>query len=118
MRRAAQCLWVLESLADLESDFSAIHGIDIDISEGIYPIGSAKFFRLADRMVAYKGVIQLQVRVEHEKKEKRGQPTDVVPLTHETVTRANSATPPEAAAAAGMPQELAAMIEFSSAPAV
>lgn len=61
--------------------------------------------------------MQLQVRAELEEKEKRGQPTNVVPITHEAVSRANSQNP-AAAAAEGMPASLAAMIEFTSAPAV
>lgn len=45
-------MWVLDYLSDLESDFSAIHGID-----DIYSLPGPRFFRFAYRITAYQGLL-------------------------------------------------------------
>lgn len=48
---------MLDHLADLESDFSAIHRVD-----DIYQLDGPRFFRLAWRISAYKGVIHMRLQ--------------------------------------------------------
>lgn len=48
---------------DLESDFSAIHGIRDPYVELTGP----QYFQMATRMVAYKGVIRMRAETEAEK---------------------------------------------------
>jgi hypothetical protein len=45
--------WVLDSLDDLESDFSVFHRV-----EDMYALPTPKFFRLASRLFAYEGVLR------------------------------------------------------------
>lgn len=52
---------MLEYLDDLESDFSAIHRIS-----DMYSLPSPMFFRFAERIGAYKGVMQLLIQRESE----------------------------------------------------
>lgn len=48
---------------DLESDFSAIHGIRDPYGE----LSGPQYFQMATRMVAYRGVIRMRVEAEQEK---------------------------------------------------
>lgn len=59
-------MWVLDYLDDLESDFSAIHGID-----DMYSLPGPKFFKFAYRMGAYKGVMQVLAEQEAEMQAKQ-----------------------------------------------
>src|SRR5690606_8428162 len=49
--RIAQVAWVIDHLADLESDFSRFHRID-----DIYALDGPRFMRLAWRIGVYEGV--------------------------------------------------------------
>lgn len=60
--------WVLDHLADLESDFSAIHRVD-----DMYALDTATFFSRVYRMSAYQGVIRMRVEAEQERQERRAQ---------------------------------------------
>lgn len=53
MERAVEIMWVLEYMDDLESDFSAIHGIRDMYTE----LDGPKFFKFATRIMAYDGVL-------------------------------------------------------------
>lgn len=46
-------LWVLDHQADLDADFLAIYGIDLDT----YPMRGDRYMRLAYRLPAYQGVM-------------------------------------------------------------
>jgi len=54
-------MWTLDYFPDLESDFSAIHGID-----DMYSLPSRKFFNFANRISAYQGVMRVLVEKEME----------------------------------------------------
>ncbi len=49
-------MWVLDHLDDIASDLSAIHRID-----DMYALSSRRFFRLAYRLPAYRGVMRMRV---------------------------------------------------------
>lgn len=70
--RSEQIAWVLDYWADLDADFLAVYGIDLD-GEGI---SGPRFFALAHRLTAYTGV--MAARVEEERAE---QPTAPAPTT-------------------------------------
>jgi len=53
-------MWVLDHLDDLESDFSAIHGI-----ENMYDLPSRKFLAMAERLAAYDGVMAARLAKHH-----------------------------------------------------
>ena len=55
MARCDEVGWVLAYLDDLESDFSALHRVD-----DMYSMPAPRFFRLACRMTAYAGVMQVR----------------------------------------------------------
>lgn len=57
-----QTAWVLDYLDDLESDFSAIHRIG-----DMYAMDGPRFFRLAHRLPAYRGVMRMRAEVEAER---------------------------------------------------
>lgn len=50
---------MLDHLDDLVSDFSAIHRID-----DIYALGGERFFNLANRVVAYPGVMRIHAELQ------------------------------------------------------
>lgn len=53
MRRLAQLAWVPGHLADIESDMSVFHRVD-----DIRAMPAARFFQLAYRLDAYRGVMR------------------------------------------------------------
>lgn len=61
---------MLDHLDDLESDFSAIHRID-----RMWELDGPKFFRLAYRMSAYRGVMRMRAEAEEYARD-GGQPSD------------------------------------------
>jgi hypothetical protein len=64
--------WVPGYLADLESDFSAIHHIIIDFDGREYGgISSRRFFLMAERLPAYQGVMQARLMAEHQRQEEQ-----------------------------------------------
>jgi hypothetical protein len=60
--RLEQVLWVLEHEADLDADFLAIYGIDLDS----YDIDGPRYLALAHRLPAYQGVLAARVEAERE----------------------------------------------------
>jgi hypothetical protein len=79
-------MWVLDHLADIESDFSVFHRI-----EDPWSMPGPKFFRYAVRLPAYAGVMAARVAVEQEKSGtvQSGQSTSdrkVVPLSQVEAT--------------------------------
>ncbi len=59
IKRMQQVYWLLQYLPDIESDMSAFHRID-----DIYSMEAARFFRLATRLPAYKGVMRALMEAE------------------------------------------------------
>lgn len=59
--RTGELMWVVDHLDDLESDFSAIHHVP-----DMLALPGPKFFRLASRMVAYRGVMRARVQAEQD----------------------------------------------------
>lgn len=55
--------WVLDYMADLESDFSVFHRV-----EDIHSLDGPRFFRLALRLFAYDGVLTKRLQAEQEKR--------------------------------------------------
>lgn len=53
MRRAREVHWVLKHIRDIESDLSAFHRID-----NIWAMNGPRFFALAYRLPAYRGVMR------------------------------------------------------------
>jgi hypothetical protein len=73
---------VLDYLADLESDFSAIHGLRIDPWAGEWAgLSGPKFFRMAQRLAAYRGVIRARLLAEDEREQRRNDGAVVIPLS-------------------------------------
>ncbi|MBD9700642.1 hypothetical protein IHE56_00755 [Streptomyces sp. ID01-12c] len=59
--RVEERLWVLDHLDDLDADFLAIYGIDLERNE----ISARRYFALAYRLTAYTGV--MAARAENER---------------------------------------------------
>ncbi len=55
-------MWVLDHLADLESDFSAFHRV-----EDITQLDGPRFFRMAYRLSAYQGVMAARLAVQEQR---------------------------------------------------
>lgn len=53
VRRRAQLDWILDHQDDLDADFLAIYGIDLEQQD----IGSRRYVQLAQRVTAYQGVM-------------------------------------------------------------
>jgi hypothetical protein len=69
-------LWVLHHLDDLESDFSAIHGIS-----DMLAMPAPRFFRMAERLPAYRGMMRTVVENEAHRRRERFGTAEVTPLT-------------------------------------
>ncbi|MFI1166568.1 hypothetical protein ACH4UM_23930 [Streptomyces sp. NPDC020801] len=77
--RISEIAWVLHHEADIDADFLAIYGIDLEQVD----ISSRRYFALAHRLTAYQGVMAARVEEEREQ-----QPTGT------TTTRTHSDAPP------------------------
>jgi hypothetical protein len=64
-------LWVLDHLDDLDADFLAIYGIDLDRQE----ISARRYFALAHRLTAYTGVMAARAEAEREDQPNSTAPT-------------------------------------------
>lgn len=71
MDRTAQVVWVLDHLDDLDADFLAIYGIDLEDQE----IGAPRYFALAHRLPAYQGVMAARIEEEREQQQPASTPT-------------------------------------------
>lgn len=61
--RVAEIRWVLDYGADLDADFLAIYGIDLEVCDMTGP----RYLALAHRLNAYQGVMAARVEEEREK---------------------------------------------------
>lgn len=57
-----QTAWVLDYLDDIESDLSAVHRVD-----DMWQMDGPRFFRLAHRLPAYRGVMRMRAEAEAER---------------------------------------------------
>jgi hypothetical protein len=69
--RAEELLWVLDHLDDLDADFLAIYGIDLEQVE----ISARRYFALAYRLTAYTGVMAAVAEEEREPRQASTTPT-------------------------------------------
>lgn len=69
-------LWTLDHLDDLESDFSAIHGI-----RDMLALPAPQFFRMAVRMPHYQGALRDYVEGEATRRRDHIGTAEVIPLT-------------------------------------
>ncbi|MDQ0758692.1 hypothetical protein [Streptomyces canus] len=69
--RAEELLWVLDHLDDLDADFLAIYGIDLEQVE----ISARRYFALAYRLTAYTGVMAAVAEEEREDRPASTAPT-------------------------------------------
>jgi hypothetical protein len=74
-------MWVLDHLDDLDADFLAIYGIDLEQDDAI---SARRYFALAHRLAAYQGV--MAARVDEERDER--------PVASSTPTRTQDTAPP------------------------
>ena len=65
-------------MADLESDFSVFHRVDDMLS-----LPASKFFRLAERLPAYEGIMRVRVEAEMRREQDRHGGVTPVALTPE-----------------------------------
>ena len=65
--RIAEVAWVLDHLDDLDADFLAIYGIDLEQVD----ISAARYFALAHRLTAYTGVMAARAEAGQERREPR-----------------------------------------------
>jgi hypothetical protein len=77
--RVLGVMWVLDHLDDLESDFSVFHRVD-----DMYAMPAPRFFRLAERIAAYEGVMTARIRAEQAQEQ---------PIQQEPGARIVEATP-------------------------
>lgn len=66
--RVAQAAWVLDHTDDIDADFLAVYGLDLDT----YPISGPRYLALAYRLPVYQGV--MATRVEAERADRPQQP--------------------------------------------
>jgi hypothetical protein len=78
VERVEERLWVLDHLEDLDADFLAIYGLDLEHVE----ISAPRYFALAYRLTAYTGV--MATRAEEAREEQR--PTSSTPTRTSTTT--------------------------------
>jgi hypothetical protein len=84
-----QVAWVLEHLADLASDFSAIHGIRDMLS-----LPGPVFFALAYRLSAYQGVMAARAAEREDAPEAPGEPERRTALPEQVTPRVVLQTDP------------------------
>jgi hypothetical protein len=80
--RVEQVLWVLDHADDLDADFLAIYGIDLDV----YDMDGPRYLALAHRLPAYQGV--MAARVDEER--------DDAPASSSAAPAAQDYQPPQA----------------------
>lgn len=78
--RVEELIWVLDHEADIDADFLAIYGIDLEQADAMT---APRYFALAHRLTAYQGV--MQARAEEERDDR---PTSTTP------TRTQDTAPP------------------------
>jgi hypothetical protein len=78
--RVEELLWILDHQDDIDADFLAIYGLDLEQDE----ISSRRYFSLVYRLTAYTGVMAARVEEEREDRQSTGT----------TTTRTRSEAPP------------------------
>jgi hypothetical protein len=63
VERLEEVLWVLDHEADLDADFLAIYGIDLEQAD----VSAPRYFALAHRLTAYQGVMAARVDDERDR---------------------------------------------------
>lgn len=76
--RVEELVWVLDHEADLDADFLAIYGIDLEQADALT---APRYFALAHRLTAYQGVMAARVEEEREQQQ---------PASSSTPTRTSS----------------------------
>ena len=67
--------WISGYLSDVEVDFWRFYRIEIDIEAGNYGgLHAARFFEMAERLLAYRGALTARFQDEQEQKEKQKVP--------------------------------------------
>ena len=84
--RIAEVAWVLDHLDDLDADFLAIYGIDLEQVD----ISAARYFALAQRLTAFTGVMAARVEAERERREPDRSTTPTRTSTPAEPTRSGS----------------------------
>jgi hypothetical protein len=64
--RITEVSWVLDHLDDLDADFLAVYGIDLEQADAI---SARRYFALAHRLTAYTGVMAARAETEREQSE-------------------------------------------------
>jgi hypothetical protein len=75
-------MWVLDHQEDLDADFLAIYGIDLEQAD----VSGPRYFALAYRLTAYQGVMQARTDEAHDQQPSRSTPTrtqDTAPPTRQ-----------------------------------
>lgn len=86
-------MWVLDYLDDLDADFRTFYRIPSDgsapgIADGEFGnLTSARFFMLAERAAAYRGVMYARVAAESMKKNERNRPAQTSARSTQPVQR-------------------------------
>ena len=63
--RLAEVMWVIDHEADIDADFLAIYGIDLEQVD----ISGRRYLALAHRLTAYQGVMAARVEEEREQQQ-------------------------------------------------
>lgn len=74
LERAEEIAWILDHADDLDADFLAIYGINLEEQE----IGGPRYFALAHRLTAYQGVMAARAEAEREPAEGHRRPAAAV----------------------------------------
>ncbi|MCI3246304.1 hypothetical protein [Streptomyces spinosisporus] len=82
--RVEERLWVLDHQDDIDADFLAIYGLDLEQVE----ISGPRYFSLAYRLTAYQGVMAALAEEEREER----QPTTTPTRTSTTATHARGSS--------------------------
>lgn len=71
--RVSEIYWILSNWDDVDADFLRFYNIDLDEGEvEVDVVGSARFFKLANRLAAYEGMVAARLRMERESNETPG----------------------------------------------
>lgn len=81
--RAAQIAWVLDHQADLDADFLAFFGIDLDQDD----ITGPRYYALAHRVSAYGGVMSARIEEQRDQQEPAPASTSSSPARQTTGDR-------------------------------
>lgn len=86
--RVAEIGWVLEYEADIDADFLAIYGIDLEVCDMTGP----RYLALAHRLSAYQGVMAARAEEEREKPAATPEVREAPPTTAPAQQRADGSS--------------------------